>query len=279
MNFKLKCFHIGLLLTTGVYAANAQSNDNKTYSILHPVPKNKMREMETDRPDVTESPYTVDAGHIQYETDLLRVEHEKSASTEDRRVFVNNGNLKIGLFEKTALQVSLETFIWQKEKAEDGIMRSKGRGDVTIRIKQNLLGVDKGSFALAILPYLRLPTAKYTDDSKYEGGVIIPMSYKLPGEWKLGTQLEADRENDQETNTMHTDLIQSLTISHEVLKNLDGIAETYYRYDFNAHHWTNFLNASAQYKVSRDFMIDAGMNYGIQKDAIRSYFMGTAFRF
>jgi len=279
MNFNLKCFPIVVLLISGIYTANAQSDVNKVFSIFHPVPKSKMREMETDRPDVTESPYTIDAGHIQYETDLFRVEHEKSALSEDRRIFVNNANLKIGLLKQTAVQVSFESFIWQKEKDEDATMRSKGRGDVMIRIKQNLLGDDKGNFALAILPYLRIPTAKYTDGNKYEGGLIIPMSYKLPGEWKLGTQIEADRENDQETNTMHSDLLQSLTISHELFKNLDGIAETYYRYDLNGHHWKNFINAAAQYKVSKDFMLDAGLNYGIQKDAVSNYFMGTAFRF
>lgn len=279
MNFNLKCFPIALLLSAVFYTADAQTPDNKPFSLFHPVPKTKMRDMETDRPDVTESPYTVDAGHFQYETDLFRVAHEKSESVEDRRIFVNNGNIKIGLFNKTAIQVGFETIVWQKEKEENQISKSKGIGDVTIRVKQNLTGDNKGSFALAVLPYLRIPTAKYTDDSKYEGGIIIPMSYKLPGEWKLGTQIEADRENDQETNTMHTDILQSLTISHEVVKDLDGIAETYYKYDFNAHHWTNFLNASAQYKVSKDFTIDAGVNYGLQKDAVRSYFMGTAFRF
>jgi hypothetical protein len=30
-----------------------------------------LREMSTDRPDKTESPYTVDAGHFQFEADLV----------------------------------------------------------------------------------------------------------------------------------------------------------------------------------------------------------------
>ena len=35
-----------------------------------------MREMSTDRPDKTESPYTVDAGHFQIEWDLFNFERD-----------------------------------------------------------------------------------------------------------------------------------------------------------------------------------------------------------
>jgi len=37
------------------------------YNLFHPVPKEQLRDMETDRPDITESPITTDAGHIQVE--------------------------------------------------------------------------------------------------------------------------------------------------------------------------------------------------------------------
>ncbi|SEH88045.1 transporter [Epilithonimonas hominis] len=48
------------------------------YSLFKPVPKEQMRDMETDRPDVTESPYTIDAGHFQYETDMVRLIKDQS---------------------------------------------------------------------------------------------------------------------------------------------------------------------------------------------------------
>src|SRR4051794_35141958 len=35
------------------------------YTLFNPTPRKQMREMATDRPDKTESPYTVDAGHVQ----------------------------------------------------------------------------------------------------------------------------------------------------------------------------------------------------------------------
>ena len=280
MKFRFYIFFILTTIPALFSAVQAQTPGKTSFNLFHPVPAQYMRDMETDRPDVTESPYTLDAGHIQYETDLLRHEREKGERGEQQTNYFNKGNLKLGLTSSTAFQFGFETFVWQKERADDGeITKGHGIGDITLRIKQNILGNNGGNFILAVLPYVKIPAAKYTDDSKCEGGIIVPMMVKLPGEWRLAGQLEADRLYNGDAHAMHTELLQSLTISHELFKNLDGIAETYYTYDFNAHHWSNFLNASAQLKISPNFALDAGLNYGLQTDAMKSYFMGTSFRF
>ena len=45
----------------------------RAYTLFKPVPKVLMRSLSTDRPDATESAYSVDAGHFQVETDVLRL--------------------------------------------------------------------------------------------------------------------------------------------------------------------------------------------------------------
>jgi len=167
----------------------------------------------------------------------------------------------------------------QRDLASGERTDSHGIGDVTVRIKQNLIGNDMGNFALAVLPYVKFPTSKYDSESRFEYGLILPMQIKLPGEWKLGLQVEADRLKDQDQQAMHTELLQSVTIAHELLKKLDGIAETYYTYDFKAHQWSNFLNAALQLEVAKDVKLDMGFNYGIQHQAARHYFLGAACRF
>jgi len=277
---KFKIYFI-LLIAGFPCLVSAQTSPQKTYHLFSPTPKQQMREMETDRPDVTESPFTVDAGHVQYEADLVRLEREKGELTDQRTLLLNQGNLKLGLSRSTAIQFGFQTFVEQREKdLETGkSTTSHGIGDINIRIKQNIVGNNGGNFILAVLPYVKFSTASYTDDSKYEGGIIVPMQFKLPGEWKLGTQVEGDRLQDNEGTGMHTELLQSLTLSHELIKHVDGIAETYYRYDFKQHHWANFLNASAQVEISDNFKLDAGFNYGLQHDAEKNYFIGTSFRF
>jgi hypothetical protein len=43
-----------------------------------------MREMSTDRPDLTESAYTVDAGHFQVEMDVVRYTYDRRRDTRSR---------------------------------------------------------------------------------------------------------------------------------------------------------------------------------------------------
>lgn len=63
-----------LALCTVGYAQSSQDSSKRSYNLFHPVPENLMRSFETDRPELTESPYTVDAGHFQYEADLFKTE-------------------------------------------------------------------------------------------------------------------------------------------------------------------------------------------------------------
>lgn len=266
----------GLLFPSKV---SGQQSTPKNFSLFHPVPRAEMREMETERPDVTESPYTVDAGHFQFETDLVRMVREKSETQETHTLLINQMNLKVGLTGSTALQVGFQTYGKQSETEFDSGEKTTtdGHGDLTFRIKQNLIGNDKGDFILALLPYVKFPISKY-EDSRFEGGLIVPMQYKLPGEWNLGFEVQVDRLKDQDDDKMHTEFLQTLTISHSIIKGLDGIAETYYTYDFKAHQFSNFINAAVQMDVARDFKMDAGLNLGIQHRAEKHFFVGASVR-
>lgn len=280
MNQRQTIFKIVLVAVFLPFVCEAQQEINQKYSLFNPVPRSQMREMETDRPDVTESPYTVDAGHFQYETDLLRLINEKSDLLKTNTFLVNQANLKIGITGSTAIQIGWQSYGWQKEKElnKGSVIKTDGVGDVTLRIKQNILGNNHGNFALAILPYIKFPTSKYDEESRFEGGLIVPMSYKLPGEWKLGLQVEVDRLKDLDQASMHTEFLQTLTISHPLFKGIDGIAETYYTYDFKAHQLSNYINAAVQIDIAKDFKLDAGMNYGIQDTAAKHYFIGASYR-
>lgn len=273
-------YHIILILALLSVGNVAAFGQQKTcYHLFRPVPGDSLREMETDRPDVTESPQTVDAGHFQFETDLVRFQREnRNAGRSDEYLF-NLANIKLGLTNSTAIQLTFESFVVKKDfNNESSFDRNSGFGDLTLRLKQNLLGNDKGKFAIALLPYLKFPTSGADKESQYEGGIIIPMSIKFGNDWKLGFQVEADRLQDEEGSGHHDQILQTLTVSHPLTKKLDGIVETYYTYEFKDNHLKNFLNAALQYELSKDLLIDGGLNYGVQHGARKSYFVGLSFR-
>ena len=82
-----------------------------SFHLFNPVPKEKMRDFATDRPDRTESPITVDAGHFQIETDFIVMNQDKTTvagqeiKTSGFGVMVSN--LKAGLTDNIDFQVVL----------------------------------------------------------------------------------------------------------------------------------------------------------------------------
>lgn len=280
----MTCHHHLLKLIAPVFFISnlfyAQQEAPRKFSLFNPVPKALMREMETDRPDVTESPFTVDAGHIQYETDLLRLKNENSDLMKTRTLLINQGNVKIGITGSSAIQIGFQTYGIQKETEKNSgkISNTQGFGDLNFRIKQNITGNDKGNFVMAVLPYIKIPSSQYDEESRIEYGLIVPMLYQFAGDWNLGFQVELDKLKDQDLPEMHTEFLQTLTLSHPLAKNIDGIAETYYTYDFKAHEFSNYVNAAIQMEVAKDFKVDAGLNFGLQHHAEKNYFVGLSYR-
>ncbi len=240
-----------------------------------------MREMATDRPGITETPITVDAGHFQYESGLFSYGIERAEGTKTKRYTINDLDLHIGLTNSTGFQVLLSSYVIENEKEQSTGMktRSEGMGDLTFRVKQNLTGNNDGNFAIAVLPYITLPTAKYKDNNRVEGGLMIPMELKLPAEWTLGFQMEVDRLKDKDANALHTELLQAISLNHTLVKNLDGLLESYQIYEFKKHQCTNYINTAVQYAVNSNCKLDAGLSYGIQHEAERSCYLGLAYRF
>jgi hypothetical protein len=280
---KTSFFKIFTLALLGVvFHLSASGQDTVKYSLFKPAPRSKMRkEMETDRPNFTESPYTVDPGHFQYEADLGRFEHQVT-ETDERRWLINQADLKLGLLPNTSLQLIVQSFGHQVNKEVESGEKdfARGFGDLTLRIKQNLYGNFKGNFSVAVMPYIKFPTNRYSDNKLYEEGLMVPMQLQLPHDWKIAMQVEGDYLKDDDADaSRHADLQQSLVVSHVLFDKLEVFAETYYSYNFKNRHLHNFVDAALELELTPDLKIDMGLNYGLQKAAQKDYFLGLAFRY
>src|SRR5262249_21358904 len=97
--------------------------DKSGYNLFKPVPKDQMREMSTDRPDQTESPYTVDAGHFQVEWNVFgftrdRKNVEHSGERVDNYQYLAP-NFKMGLTNRIDLQFVFDGYQIQNERERD----------------------------------------------------------------------------------------------------------------------------------------------------------------
>ncbi len=199
MRFPLPAFLAALLLPLLSHLATAQTTDSLTavksrYSLLRPVPRNLMRPLSADRPGVTESPFTVDAGHLQFETDLARhISSKPGAEMRQRTIRANAFVLKMGLSNRTDVQLFLDAYEWNRTfaTATEPATRNQGFGDVTLRVKHNLSGNDstESALALAFIGFVRLPTGGQQGAGGAEYGLLLPATYALNDSWNLSAQL------------------------------------------------------------------------------------------
>jgi hypothetical protein len=258
--------------------------DKNGYDLLHPTPESLMRDMETDRPDKTESAYTVDAGHFQIEMDLLAYTSDRSSHETLKALSVAATNFKVGLLNNVDLQIIVETYNTQRITDRDtgNSWCLTGFGDVTLRSKINFWGNDGGPTALSVMPFVKIPTAKMgIGNGATEGGVIFPFAMDLPCEWGLGAQVEVDHSRDSSGSGYHQEFSNTVTVSHDIVGKLAGYVELYNSVSNESHSaWIATFDFGFTYAVSRDVRFDAGMNIGLT-DAADDWnpFLGLSMRY
>ena len=276
------------LAAAPLHAKSPVPPDKSEYHLFNPTPREQMREMSTDRPDITESPYTVDAGHFQVEMDLVAYGYERhNAEHSDTRgeswSFAHT-NLKVGLLNNVDLQ--LVAPIFNRVRTDDRAAGTKtvdsGFGDLTVRLKMNLWGNDGGTTAFAAMPFVKLPTNQ--DDlgnDAVEGGLILPLAIELPGGWSMGLMAEFDFNEDGDGGGYHTEFVDSITFSHDIVGQLGGYVEfvSIISTEPDA-DWIGTVDLGLTFAVSEDIQLDAGVNIGVSRAADDvSPFLGISWRF
>lgn len=147
-----------------------------------------LRDLATDRPDTTESPFTINAGHVQIETTLFGYARapRDAAGQREERFEIGTTNVRLGVADR--LEVNLVLRPYGLTVPGGGARRTEGIGVIDLRAKYNLWGDDGGATAFAVLPYLSIPTDRSNGLSPpdVEYGVLLPLSIELGGRLGLG---------------------------------------------------------------------------------------------
>ncbi|NOS70182.1 MAG: transporter [Verrucomicrobia bacterium] len=275
------------ILTTSVIA-EAGAQEKSTFHLFKPTPGELLREMSTDRPDKTESPFTVDAGHFQIEMDLINAthDHDTRGGTDTRtdNFSVATANLKAGLLNNVDLQLVFEPFT--RERVSDRVAATttsqSGFGDVTTRLKINLWGNDGGDTAFAMMPFVKFPTHQHDlGNDSIEGGVIFPLSVSLPHDWSMGLMTEFDFNRDASGSDHHLEFINSVTFSHDIYGSLAGYVEFFSLVSAEKNSdWIGTMDVGLTYGLTENLQLDAGINCGVTRAADDlNPFVGLSARF
>jgi hypothetical protein len=260
--------------------------DKSQFHLFNPTPSKYLREMSTDRPDKTESPYTVDAGHFQFEMDLVTYTHDEErvegTSTKVDAWAFAPVNLKVGLCNHVDLQLVLATYNHVRVRSGDVTRTVSGYGDTTVRLKYNFWGNDGGATAMAAMPYVKLPTNQGDlGNDSVEGGLILPLAVSLPAGFGMGMMTQFDAARDIDGGGHHAEFINSITFSHDIAGKLGGYLEFFSAVGTDRRFsWIGTVDLGFTYGLTDNIQLDAGVNIGVTKSADDvSTFLGLSWRF
>ena len=272
-------FLLSIVLSTPAAAqaggASAETRD-RGYGPGRPVPRELMRSLSADRPDGTESPYTVDAGHWQLEVSFIEYSRDDGADAEAWALF--DSNVKLGLTDQIDLQLLFGLYT-DEEIDPPGPARQEleGFGDVTVRMKVNLWGNDGGPTAFGLMPFVKIPTGTELSNDEVEGGLIASLAWAAGPSWGLGFMAEADAVHDGMDDDHDIELVHTAVAGFELAGQFGGYVEYIGVTSSDGDVGSRAsLSAGVTYGVSDDVQLDAGLRVGLN-DAAEDLVLFTGF--
>ncbi len=275
---------LALVVPNMMGAAAAEPMDRRHYTLFNPTPRELMRELSPDRPDLTEGPYTVDAGHFQIEMDAMNYSRDRERGIRTESLNLGVVNLKAGLCHSADLQLVLEPYTAVRIRDRDAGTsdRHRGFGDITTRLKVNVWGNDSGATALAVMPFVKFPSNQDNlGNNAVEGGLIVPFAAELPAGWRLGAMTEVDFMEDADGSGYHPEFINTIAFGHDIVGKLAGYVEFFSLVSTERHaRWVGAVGLGLTYRLSADVQLDGGLNIGVTRSADDfNPFLGISWRF
>jgi hypothetical protein len=270
-----KCRVIALAMAFAAPAFGDDTAHNKDeYTLWDPTPDADMRSFNTDRPPKANSPYTVDAGHFQYETDIAVYSYGDSGGVRNRQWTLLDPTLKLGLTNTIDAELQVTPYESSVTRGAANATSVSGVGDTFARLKVNVLGDDRGAVAVALLPYVKIPTAQSgLGNGKVEGGLILPISMSAPGGFTVVVMPEFDYLKDSSGYHGAVDFL--VNVSHP----LDA-RWTFYSEVFTTQSWETraqplyTLDEALTFALKSNVQVDFGGNFGLNGAAPKAQLYG-----
>lgn len=270
----------GLICGAAMVAADPSTDattqpvaDKSQYDLFHPVPSNQLRDMDTDRPTVTNTPHTVDSGHLQIEAGFVDYSfyHRNNFRSDD--LAVGEFNFRLGVLNQLELFAAVNAFEIDRDH-DYGTGKSahnNGFGDTQLGGKLNLWGDEMGeqiwATAFAIQPQFKFPTAGHdVGNGKFECAVGFPFLVNLP----MGFHLDLQTGISGERSTANTGYVTGWQNAISLDRNLVGKLDVYVEYasDVTTEKHSQpvqTLDVGYVYPLTDNMVLDTGLAFGLNK--------------
>jgi hypothetical protein len=244
--------------------------DKSAYTAFNPTPDALLRPLCTDRPTKSNGSCTVDAGHWQVEADVANVTIDHSGGFDTTTVLGPNPTLKLGLTNTIDAEVNFAPYVevTTKDRATGVTTRATGVSDLYAKLKINLLGDDGGDLGVAIVPYVKAPTAPASIGNRaVEAGVLAPISVNLPDSWSLSIGPELDLLKDAGDNGRHLNASGVFTVNRQLSKTVTASVEVWAAVNFDPQKTVTQYSSDVAVAWTPaklpNLHFDAGANFGL----------------
>ena len=237
-----------------------------------------VRPLSTDRPDRTESPYTVPHGWFQIESDVAswgRIDgvDERLTSTSFLTL-----NMKYGVTQRIDLQMVFSPWVRVEEEVAGSVTSSRtDTGPLGLRAKFNIVGNDVAGPAFALLPYVFVPTHgdNVFDDVTF--GIVTPVSIPVGENAAFSAMAGVSRIDNEDTW-----VLASVSIGSVLFGALSGFIELYTsRNSFETDAIDDAtIDAGITYALGENWQLDTGVYRGLVDETEDwRVFLGASGRF
>ena len=258
------------------------------YTLFNPTPDDKLRPMSTERPSRTDSALTLDPGRVQVEVNLLGYGYDRDRSGQDTKLnqlyLGGSTNIRVGLTENSDFQFMFDAYRDLTLRDFDAGTKDtrRGFGDLNLRYKYSFWGNHGESTALAIVPFIKLPTnSDNLANDDLEGGIELPFSITLKDGYSLGGQTMVSVLKDADDRGYSPAFTNALVLGKNITDTVSVYGEFFtLRTSDEVAAWYNTVDFGVVKILDDRWRIDAGVNIGVSDRAEdMNLFVGTAYRF
>lgn len=219
------------------------------------------------RAQVTETPHTMAPGSFLLRVDAITigVDRDRTAPKTYTALGLASALLSTGVTRDLDVQFGMQFFLRQTYQLQGSNRTSSGRGDSTIRAKYTFWRDPAHGAAMAVIPYLKLPSnTGGVGNNHTEGGVIVPWAMNLG----RGTDLGAMGQWDLRRNPANTRYDSRWLVSGYAKQHLIGGLAAYAESTFSvssasASTFVGGLGGGVTFDVSKSLQFDYNLSRGL----------------
>jgi hypothetical protein len=229
-----------------------------------------VRDFCPDRPGLGTPACTLEQGRLAAELGLIDWTLDRPDGNRTDTIAAGDLLVRYGVSDRLEVQLGWTAFGHVRDRFIGLVEKSAGPGDVLVAVRRNLRNPDGSGFAVALMPFVTLPTGGSTlGVGDWGAGLLLPISSELAAGFQLGFTGSIEAAVDEDGDGRHLAYGGVMGLDVPVGNNLSATFELSAQRDEDVSGTKAELlgGLSAAWSPGSSLQLDVGANIGMNRDA------------